>query len=371
MVLQRVLSRSKSRRTANSLIRPGLTAAGLFALVGLSAETIQAQEYAPEAIRCYSAVNTGDAKKFVKPCQAAIAKGDSHAMFLMATVTRDAKRQQELLGMAVQRNHLRAHAALADLLRRQGKTTQARELDRKAASLGHGPSRIRLASIMRRSKDAKQKAEARRMFQKDAQAGYPVAQFQLAVMLSNGEGGPANNNGALRWLGEAASAGHRRAQYELGMALIGSQPAMAASWLLKAARAGSTPAMVSLARLNAQGGKNVQQNFNQAFYWSHLAIRNGNTEAVKMLQRIRAASANAQRANAQAAKTNAAAKKVDLKKIQEHLNTLGYKAGVPDGVMGGNTRRAISQFEKDNSLPETGKPSHALLQRLEKAVKAN
>ena len=123
--------------------------------------------------------------------------------------------------------------------------------------------------------------------------------------------------------------------------------------------------------MNAQGGKNVQQNFNQAFYWSHLAIRNGNTEAVKMLQRIRAASANAQRANAQAAKTNAAAKKVDLKKIQEHLNTLGYKAGVPDGVMGGNTRRAISQFEKDNSLPETGKPSHALLQRLEKAVKAN
>ena len=41
--------------------------------------------------------------------------------------------------------------------------------------------------------------------------------------------------------------------------------------------------------------------------------------------------------------------------VQQQLNALGYNAGVADGVMGGKTRTAISQFQSDNNLEATGR----------------
>jgi localization factor PodJL len=56
---------------------------------------------------------------------------------------------------------------------------------------------------------------------------------------------------------------------------------------------------------------------------------------------------------------------VDMKKavqdIQAVLNKNGYDVGNPDGVMGGKTRAAIVQFQKDNGMEPTGEIDQTLV----------
>jgi len=51
-------------------------------------------------------------------------------------------------------------------------------------------------------------------------------------------------------------------------------------------------------------------------------------------------------------------------KVQQALNDRGYEAGPVDGVPGPKTRSAISAFQKDSGLPETGKIDEPLLGNL-------
>ena len=44
----------------------------------------------------------------------------------------------------------------------------------------------------------------------------------------------------------------------------------------------------------------------------------------------------------------------DIKKVQETLRDKGYDPGPIDGVMGSQTREAISQYQKSENLPVTG-----------------
>ena len=44
----------------------------------------------------------------------------------------------------------------------------------------------------------------------------------------------------------------------------------------------------------------------------------------------------------------------DIKKVQETLRDKGFDPGPIDGVMGSQTRAAISQFQKSENLPVTG-----------------
>jgi len=43
-----------------------------------------------------------------------------------------------------------------------------------------------------------------------------------------------------------------------------------------------------------------------------------------------------------------------IQRIQRALNSLGYSAGNPDGVIGSQTRSAIRRFQREHSLPVTG-----------------
>ena len=52
--------------------------------------------------------------------------------------------------------------------------------------------------------------------------------------------------------------------------------------------------------------------------------------------------------------------------VQTSLRQLGYKPGAADGEMGSRTAAAIRRYEKDNSLPVTGKMSKALVVSLER-----
>ncbi len=56
--------------------------------------------------------------------------------------------------------------------------------------------------------------------------------------------------------------------------------------------------------------------------------------------------------------------------IQTRLNQLGYGTGSPDGICGGNTRKAIQDFEWQQGLVVTGEPTPSLLTLLDKAVQA-
>lgn len=47
----------------------------------------------------------------------------------------------------------------------------------------------------------------------------------------------------------------------------------------------------------------------------------------------------------------------DLKAVQKRLNALGYRAGVPDGILGPTTTRALLRFESENELPVDGELS--------------
>ncbi|ABD55785.1 lytic murein transglycosylase [Jannaschia sp. CCS1] len=52
------------------------------------------------------------------------------------------------------------------------------------------------------------------------------------------------------------------------------------------------------------------------------------------------------------------------RELQERLNSAGYDAGTPDGVIGSGTEAAIEAYQSANGLPVTGEPSASLLRRL-------
>lgn len=57
--------------------------------------------------------------------------------------------------------------------------------------------------------------------------------------------------------------------------------------------------------------------------------------------------------------------KSDIRQIQQHLNTLGYEAGLPDGIEGRKTRTAITAFQKDYGIsPNDGVASKDVLSAL-------
>jgi len=53
-----------------------------------------------------------------------------------------------------------------------------------------------------------------------------------------------------------------------------------------------------------------------------------------------------------------------IKEAQMLLNNKGYNAGVVDGIIGKNTRKAIRQFQKDQGIKADGALTESLLTKL-------
>ena len=68
--------------------------------------------------------------------------------------------------------------------------------------------------------------------------------------------------------------------------------------------------------------------------------------------------------------TASATEEADLpvQEVQQALGLLGYDAGPADGVMGARTVAAIQQFQRENGLPQTGRPDESLYRVLINAV---
>jgi peptidoglycan hydrolase-like protein with peptidoglycan-binding domain len=57
-----------------------------------------------------------------------------------------------------------------------------------------------------------------------------------------------------------------------------------------------------------------------------------------------------------------------IRRVQTGLAELGYLPGTIDGFLGGQTRDAIRQFERDRGLPVTGDVTEALIAELAKTA---
>lgn len=61
---------------------------------------------------------------------------------------------------------------------------------------------------------------------------------------------------------------------------------------------------------------------------------------------------------------------MDVKKLQQGLQKLGYDPGPADGMLGSKTRAALRTFQQDNGLKIDGKPGKATVAKMEALVKA-
>ncbi|HEY3598829.1 MAG TPA: tetratricopeptide repeat protein [Paraburkholderia sp.] len=120
-------------------------------------------------------------------------------------------------------------------------------------------------------------------FRKAAERGSRLAEFNYAMMLLNGEGGPVNVDEGKKWLRKAADANMSHAQYVYGKMyddgeFVGRDPAEAHRWFLKAAQQGHTQAELALANQFLDGRGTARDN-QQAFLWYKKAAEGGDMTA--------------------------------------------------------------------------------------------
>ena len=209
-----------------------------------------------------------------------------------------------------------------------------------------------------------------------ANLGYAPAQFYLAKLYENGEGGlrkdPAE---ARRWTERAAQGGDRKAMHNLGLYFFEGQggsknTTTAAQWFRKAADLGLSDSQYNLGRLYEEG-YGVSQNAAEAYKWYLIAARAGDTEAKSSADRVRRdlspearsaaeRSASGFRAAAPAlpptasVQASAVGAPNDITAAQRALSTLGYYRGPKDGVASQGLKGAIAAFQRDQGMAPTG-----------------
>ncbi|MPW18923.1 sel1 repeat family protein [Paraburkholderia sp. CNPSo 3157] len=120
-------------------------------------------------------------------------------------------------------------------------------------------------------------------FRKAAQRGSRLAEFNYAMMLLNGEGGPVNVEEGKKWLRKAADANMSHAQYVYGKMyddgeFVTRDPVEAHQWFLKAAQQGHIQAELALANQFLDGRGTARDN-QQAFVWYKKAAEGGDMTA--------------------------------------------------------------------------------------------
>lgn len=227
--------------------------------------------------------------------------------------------------------------------------------------------------------DAVRKVEAKQpggldALRKSANQGYAPAQFYLAKLYENGEGGLAKNAAeARRWTERAAEGGERKAMHNLGLYYFegtggATNQTTAAQWFRRAADLGLTDSQYNLGKLY-EIGSGVTQNTAEAYKWYLIAGRAGDAEAKSSAERIKSdlspqARTGAERAafGYRAAAANPSAKLMaaaptvgTAAQAQRALSRLGYYQGPQDGRSSPALEGALRAYQKDKGLPVTGK----------------
>ena len=124
---------------------------------------------------------------------------------------------------------------------------------------------------------------ARSEFLHAAQKGSRLAEFNYAMMLVNGEGGPVDVDEGKKWLRKAADANMTQAQYVYGKMFddgdfVARDPVEAHRWFLRAASQGHVLAELALANQFLDGRGTPRDNA-QAFVWYKKAAEGGDMTA--------------------------------------------------------------------------------------------
>jgi TPR repeat protein len=123
-------------------------------------------------------------------------------------------------------------------------------------------------------------------YRKAADQGDVAAQFNLAVVYENGQGGLAKDDAqALPWYQKAADQGDAEAQYNLGVMFwhrrggLAPDGAQAVTWYRKAADQGDVDAQFNLGVMYENGQGGFAKDDAQALSWYQKAADQGDAEA--------------------------------------------------------------------------------------------
>lgn len=169
-------------------------------------------------------------------------------------------------------------------------------------------------------------AEAFEVFDTLSRQGDSRAAFYLSLLYSKGLGVIPNPEYSLQLLQQAAEAGEPMAQYNLGNQYtrdgpLGYHPRLALAWWQKAAAQGLVLAQHNLGSLYALG-KGVEQDLDKARYWYAEAAKNGSqrsAEAIRELDRVAGARSDASRIPAKPAAPHARVELVTTEWIDARL----------------------------------------------------
>jgi localization factor PodJL len=268
-----------------------------------------------------------------------------------------------------------------------------------AAEAGDPAAQFEIASRFAEGRgERKDAAEAAVWFQRAAAQGLAPAQYRLGALYEKGQGVPQDRSAAQIWYQRAAEQGNVKAMHNLAVLLAGGTDggadyARAARWFLRAAELGLADSQYNLAVLHERG-LGIERDLGAAYKWFAIASAMGDAEAEKRMNALAGQLDPAALARASAAYQSWRAAPLDrtanfvelapefelgeapratagdslVARAQTLLGRLGYDPGPADGVSGPRTRDAISAFERDRGLPETGSATPGVIEHLESAA---
>ncbi|NGP17235.1 SEL1-like repeat protein [Devosia aurantiaca] len=263
---------------------------------------------------------------------------------------------------------------------------------REAAANGDAKAQFEVAAILGEGRAVeKNPEESAKWYERSAAQGFVPAQYRLGNLYELGSGVEKDLEQAKLWYQRSAEAGNRMAMHNLAALHAGGQMGeqefeVASEWFARAAALGMTDSQFNLGMLYARG-LGVEQDFEQSYKWFSLAALSGDKDA-KQAQDDIAKSLTAEavsRINDEVnawkiapvdfaanfapigtwtkdfAPGDAISSREVVSKVQQALNKLGFDLGTPDGVAGPKTRDAISAFERNTGMSESGAVNPRLL----------
>jgi|GEM_PF-632995 len=166
--------------------------------------------------------------------------------------------------------------------------SQARALYQKAVEQGNLQGVHRIADLYRMRDDNEQ---ALIWYQRAAEGGYELSQYDLAKMLEYADGIPHDYAKACYWLEKSAEQGNELAainlaeHYATGSG-VERDESKASYWYLQAAKLGYDDAQYQIGQRYEQGN-GIEKDFKQAEYWYRLAAKQGHYHAKQEVGNIR------------------------------------------------------------------------------------
>jgi len=263
---------------------------------------------------------------------------------------------------------------------------------RKAAAGGDVRAQFEVGAIYAEGRAITQDlGAAARWYQRAAAQGFAPAAYRLGNMYENGVGVDKDLKQARLWYRRGADAGNRMSMHNLASLLasgnLGEQKfSEAAQWFEKAAALGLKDSQFNLGMLYARG-LGVPQDMESSFKWFSIAAAQGDQDAAKRAQDIARSLDPATLSRLQAELKNwapmnmnvtanfapigtwsdsfdpgpAIEKRDVILQVQAVLNRIGFDTGVPDGLIGPKTTKAIKAFERAIGMSESGTVNPRLL----------